>query len=108
MNDFQASHSRSEIFQSPDNLDIIDEHQKLVIPDPETYSLSYDSVNKDYNQINTNQNNAETENDLNFAQNDENTDNAKNEGQEEEEEVHTVSMVVTIVAAFPAGLINTL
>ena len=104
MNDFQASHSRSEIFQSPDNLDIIDEHQKLVIPDPETYSLSYDSVNKDYNQIN----NAETESDLNFAQNDENTDNAKNEGQEEEEEVHTVSMVVTIVAAFPAGLINTL
>lgn len=107
MNDFQASHSRSEIFQSPDNLDIIDEHHKLVIPDPETYSLSYDSVNKDYNQLNTYQNNAETESDLNFAQNDENTDNAKNEGQEEEE-VHTVSMVVTIVAAFPAGLINKL
>ena len=97
MNDFHASHSRSEIFQSPDNLDTT-EHKNnndTNLNDPETLSLSYDSVNQENTQANQQ---FTRENHVTFAQNDDLTDKS------DEEEIHYVNMVVTIVAAFPAGL----
>jgi len=107
MNDLQANHSRSEIFHSPENLNTIENIVHL--EEPETFSISYESINKENIENNhhiTSQDNSNPEEDtsseiyVNLSQNENKTDKSN------EEEVHSVTLVVTIAAAFPAGLIK--
>ena len=110
MNDLQANHSRSEIFHSPDNLETIENN--VYLAEPETYSLSYESINKENldgkeNIENTDhikiQDYSNPEEDtsseiyVNLSQDENKTDKSN------EEEIHNVTLVVTIAAAFPAG-----
>ncbi len=115
MSDFQNDQNRSEILQSPVNLtDRQSQNANYELNNKETFS--YASLKEDNNASSeSNINNQLVESDTNF--NNSNVHNRLNDGKKmltdsqqtieenvQEEEVHVCKIVVTILAAFPAGI----
>jgi hypothetical protein len=117
MSDFQNDQNRSEILQSPINLtDRQSQNVNYELTNNETFS--YASLKEDNNASSeSNINNQLVESDTNF--NNSNVHNKLNDGKKmltdsqqtieenvQEEEVHVCKIVVTILAAFPAGILD--